>query len=429
MYAIVFTLLIAVALLLFIKGVSAKRTMHTVAGIVIGLLTFFFFWFMNFWGDKLWFDQMGYNERFWTVWLSQAGLFCTAFLGGGLLVYLLTYSLGYDNRYLRWIVVGASAVVSGLWWFPRWEMFLMFVNRVPTAVSEPILDKPVGFYLFTYPMLQSIYQHLLLLSLIAASASLIGRMRIARDNGDRIRLPGTLPPLDSSFVATGFLFLILAFGKYVARYGILFSDYGFVSGAGWTDVNIRLPMLTVVACITILGAVVMIVPYFRTRIRKNWKIVKGASVFSTVFAIAGLIFGSWLILLVLVPALFQQLKVEPNEITVEKPFIENNIRFTRLGFHLDKVEEKKYPVSATLDKEVITENKDLFDNIRLWDYRALDAVFKQFQEIRLYYEFNDVDIDRYVINGDYREVMVSAREMQPDNLPANSQTFVNRRFK
>lgn len=429
MYTLVLLLLLAVAVFITVKGTSAKKTPLTITGVAIGILILLFFWFMSFWGDKLWFDQMGYKERFWTVWLSKIGLFLAAFLGGGLLVYLLTYSVGHDSRYLRLIAVGAGAILSGLWWFPRWDLVLRFLNRVPTGITEPILNKQTGFYLFTYPMLQSIYTHLLLLSLIAAGASLLGRMYMAKNNGERMRLPSTIPSLDSSFIAIGFVFLVLAFGKYIARYGILFSEYGIVSGAGWTDVKIRLPMLTVSSYVTILAALIIFVPPLRSRIRKNWRIQKGASNLSSVLVIAGVIFGTWLILLALVPILFQQLKVEPNEITVEMPYIENNIRFTRLGFHLDKVEEKEYPVSEILQKEVITENKKLFDNIRLWDYRALDAVFKQFQEIRLYYEFNDVDIDRYVIDGDYREVMVSAREMQPDNLPANSQTFVNRRFK
>jgi uncharacterized membrane protein (UPF0182 family) len=383
---------------------------------------------MSFWGDKLWFDQMGYNERFWTVWLSKIGLFLSAFLGGGLLVYLLTYSIKHDKRSLRLITVGSGAILSGLWWFPKWDLVLRFLNRVPVEIVEPILNKQAGFYLFTYPLLQSVYTHLLLLSLIAAGGSLLGRMYTSSDSGS-FKLPLKIPALDSSFIAIGFLFLLLSFGKYIARYGILFSEFGIVSGAGWTDVNIRLPMLTVAFYITILGAIIIMIPALRSRIRKNWRIKKGASNLSSVFVISGIIFGSWLILLALVPILFQQLKVEPNEITVEKPYIENNIRFTRWGFHLNKVEEKKYPVSTSLQQEIITENENLFDNIRLWDYRALDAVFKQFQEIRLYYEFNDVDIDRYVIDGDYREVMVSAREMQPGNLPAGSQTFVNKRFK
>lgn len=130
-----------------------------------------------------------------------------------------------------------------------------------------------------------------------------------------------------------------------------------------------------------------------------------------------------------VPRAFQWLRVEPNEITFEKPYIANNIEFTRHGFGLSDIQERQFPMSETFNEELVQRNQNIFSNIRLWDWRALDSVFKQFQEIRLYYEFLDVDIDRYTFNDQYRQVMVSAREMELNNLAEQSQTFVNRRFK
>jgi uncharacterized membrane protein (UPF0182 family) len=137
----------------------------------------------------------------------------------------------------------------------------------------------------------------------------------------------------------------------------------------------------------------------------------------------------WILGLGLIPQLFQSLLVEPNEITMEKPYIVNNIRLTRHGFNLQKVEERQFPVTSRLTRAMVSHNPELFNNIRLWDWRALDDVYQQFQKIRLYYEFIDVDVDRYYLGGDYRQVMVSAREMEFSNLPSDSQTFVNRRFK
>ena len=107
----------------------------------------------------------------------------------------------------------------------------------------------------------------------------------------------------------------------------------------------------------------------------------------------------------------------------------HNIAFTREAYGLNKIRSEEYPVSGKFTEETVEQNQGVFSNIRLWDYRALDAVFKQFQEIRLYYEFTDVDIDRYHIKGSYNEVMISAREMEMRNLPPESQTFVNKRFK
>jgi len=121
--------------------------------------------------------------------------------------------------------------------------------------------------------------------------------------------------------------------------------------------------------------------------------------------------------------------VEPNEITFEKPYITNNIEFTRQSFKLQNVEEREFPAAEQFNRPMVENNRQIFDNIRLWDWRALDAVYKQFQEIRLYYEFFDVDVDRYSTDDQYIQVMVSAREMEISNLPEQSRTFVNRRFK
>jgi hypothetical protein len=137
----------------------------------------------------------------------------------------------------------------------------------------------------------------------------------------------------------------------------------------------------------------------------------------------------WILGLSIIPGLFQWLRVGPNEITFERPYIENNIKLTRYAFNLNNITEKEFPVSENFTRETVNNNRATFDNIRLWDWRALDAVYKQFQEIRLYYEFVDVDIDRYKYAGMYNQVMVSAREMQASNLPQQSQTFVNTRFK
>ncbi len=429
MYTLVLILLLATTLYVTIRGTTKKKKAVIITGIFIGVLTLLFFGFMNFWGEKLWFDQMGYNDRFWTEWIIKIGLFIVAFLAGGLIIYLLTYSISKEKRYIRQIAVATGAVVSGFWWYARWEMVLKFLNRIPTDISEPVLNQQTGFYLFSYPVLQSLYAHLLILSIIAVGASLLGLSYMRNINNGSISIPKSIPPFDSIFISTGVLFLVLALGKFIARYGLLFSEFGIVSGPGWTDVNVRLPMLTVVAIFTAISGVVLFVPGLRTGIRNLLGTKVRESRLSAIYAVTGAVFGTWLILLGLVPLLFQWLRVEPNEITVEKPYIENNIRFTRSGFHLDKVEEKEYAVSEEFQRETIEESKNLFSNIRLWDYRALDAVFKQFQEIRLYYEFNDVDIDRYTIDGFYREVMVSAREMQPGNLPLESQTFVNKRFK
>ena len=141
-------------------------------------------------------------------------------------------------------------------------------------------------------------------------------------------------------------------------------------------------------------------------------------------AIIALIIISWFIFLTLVPGIFQWLKVQPNEITLEQPYIKNNIDFTLRGFGLNKIEEKRFPVSEDFNEQMIEQNKNLFDNIRVWDWRALDDVYKQFQEIRLYYNFKSVQIDRYNFDK-YTEVALAARELPVSQIPNRAQTWVN----
>jgi hypothetical protein len=428
MYTALLIILLFLAGWITTRGFKKENTSITVMGIILGILVLLFFWFMGFWGEKLWFDQMGYNDRFWTEWISKIGLFFVAFILGGIIVFLLSYKVSGQFKYFRQFAILAGAVFSGLWWFARWELVLRFLNRVPTDLQEPILNQDTSFYLFTYPLIQSLYNHILILIIIALGTSMLGFVNFRDKDNVEFNFTDKVSGHKSVFLTSSFLLIILGVGRFIARYDLLYSDYGIVSGPGWTDANIRLPLLFVVSLISVAAGIILLIPAFRLRI-KRISLVKTDSPFLSILSAGTWVFLTWIVLLGVVPMLFQWLKVEPNEITVEKEYIENNIKFTRSGFHLDKVEEKEFNVSDNFTQETVEENQNLFNNIRLWDYRALDAVFKQFQEIRLYYEFHDVDIDRYTIGDQYREVMISAREMQPGNLPTRSQTFVNKRFK
>ena len=212
----------------------------------------------------------------------------------------------------------------------------------------------------------------------------------------------------------------------------MFSGLGVVSGPGWTDVNIILPGYWIVIFIMLFFVLMLLIPPFRKYLQKFYsklRIRNTNSLPVLLISVGVTLFISWVIFLNAVPKLFQWLRVEPNEITLERPYIENNIKMTRFGFNLQNIEEKEFQAAEYFNPAVADSYKSTLNNIRLWDYRALDDVYKQFQEMRLYYEFHDVDIDRYVINGQYRQVMVSAREMNSSNLPGESKTFVNQRFK
>ncbi len=431
MYAALFIVFAALALILVYRGISLKRKGLVISGAVLAILTILVTWFLGFWSEKLWFDELGYNHRFWTVWTTKIFLFTGALIFGALVIFLLTYSLKRGwQRIIRYSAVIAGAVISSLMLYSDWEIILMFLNRVPTTISDPILNMETGFYMFTYPFLRMIYGLLLILIIIAFIASLlVSFTAVSKGSSQYLILSDGFSQVKSLYLSGGILLLVLAYGKFIDRFALMYSTQGIVSGPGWTDANIRMPMFMVMAVITALAGVIMIIPSARKWITGLFTAKDKVGKLPGLYTVPAIVFSLWLLCLAFVPALLQWLKVEPNEITVERPFIENNIEFTRYGFKLDHIEENEFPVSEEFTEDIVRQNENLLNNIRLWDYRALDAVFKQFQEIRLYYEFTDVDIDRYMIGGSYSQVMISAREMETGNLPIESQTFVNKRFK
>lgn len=437
MYTALYLLLLALAAYLFYRGVKQRAIWRIVGGVIVALLTVAFFWFMDFWGEVLWFDSLHYTQRFWVEVSAQLAMAVAGAVLGWLVVYLLTISIQRNRKYAR---IGSrllGALIGVIWGISNWEKFLQFWNRVPAGISEPVLNKDAAFYLFTLPFLDRLYTLLLLLVLVGFFAVLFtiyfqvrGEEIIFRVFGENRQIQAKL--FRSLFIGGAIIVLLLAWGKYLSRYHLLFSDWGAVSGPGWTDVNIRLPAYYIVVVLMVLVGVLLLIAPLRKRMERFYerKNIRPDRTPLFVLGTAGaFIIVAWVVLLSAVPGLFQWLRVEPNEITFEEPFIANNIQYTRYGFNLHEVEEKEFPVSRRFTQQTVEKNRNLFTNVRLWDWRALDAVYKQFQEIRLYYEFVDVDIDRYTFGDSYRQVMISAREMDISNLPAQSQTFVNRRFK
>ena len=433
MYAAIYILMILAGIGVFYYGTTQRKGYMQVLGGAMVLLTVLFFWFLDFWGEKLWFEKLGYLDRFWTVWLTKILALVTGFIFGGLFVFILTLSIDETKKWIRYPGILLGGLTSGLWWYGKWEVLLRFENAVKVGITEPILGNDAGFYMFTLPFLDAFSLILLLLSLLVLLILGISYTQVSPSGSSLNFIPfqtdRILKPYNSLFLGISVLILVLAYGRYLKRFELMYSQLGIVAGPGWTDVHIRLPLLLFIAIITSLFGILVLSPFFRRWLqhffsRKREK----TQIYSLVVSVV-IMFGGWILFLGLVPAVFQWLKVEPNEITVEKPYIRNNIEFTRNGFNLDKVIESEYPATEEFTRRTLKENNELFSNVRLWDYRALDAVFKQFQEIRLYYEFADVDIDRYTIDSIYREVMISAREMQTKNLPLQSQTFVNKRFK
>jgi len=435
MYILLLLMMAIPGLLLVVLGVNRRRPVLIAGGCTVLAAVGCFFWLLDFWGEMLWFDALGFHRRFWIEILASA-----TFSGSGALLGFFLVALLAGRKQDRPLPGLAAALfgawLGGRWGLVHWQPLLLFVNRVDTTMREPVLKLRTSFYLFTLPMLDAVFGLLLQISIVGMLAA-IALNSFSLSAGDAWRQSLQIKAVADAgstrrlSAAGAVMLLVLAAGAWLQRYHLLFSTWGVVSGPGWTDVHIRLPAYAVLAVFLFLGACWLAANAFGIlRPDLPWLPVPPSFKPLSLLALPALVVGVvWLLGLSVIPGLFQWLLVEPNEITYEQQYIANNILFTRHGFGLDRVEEREFPAGGAFDQQTAESNRQLLNNIRLWDRRALDAVYKQFQEIRLYYEFVGVDIDRYTVDGSYRQVMVSAREMQQANLPAQSQTFVNRRFK
>lgn len=427
-------LLMAVAIVIIATGFSRSRRIVAAAGILTAVAIPLFFWFMGFWGDLLWFENLHYGDRFLTAIGAKIVTAIAGALVGILVLYLLTWRAARYKRPLQLGSLSAGAILGAVWGANNWTTVLKFIHRPETNLSDPIFGYKTGFYLFSLPFYDAVLGFLLLLSAVGFAVVLSTYFRInSQQSGLEPRFPqssrhGSLPWLHISASA---VLVLLAVERYLARFHLMYSETGIVTGPGWVDIHVRLPVLTTIAVAQLaLAAILLLSPLRRSlkAIAAEFDVSAPLNELVPPAAVAGAAALLWIIGLGLLPSLFQSFVVEPNEITMEKPYIANNIALTRHAFGLDDIQEREFPVSDALPPSLF-DGRRFYDNIRLWDWRALDAVYQQFQEIRLYYEFTDVDVDRYTIDSDYREVMISAREMEVANLPADSQTFVNRRFK
>ncbi|MCW8814160.1 MAG: UPF0182 family protein, partial [Chlorobium sp.] len=387
-------------------------------------------------GEMLWFTALGYNDRFWVYQLAVVGFG----LGGALLGWFFTWILttAILSKFFKLLIWAVGFVIGGAWGLSSWQSVLKFINMETADIADPILNMNAGFYFFILPFLDEINVFLLLISMLSLIALILATyFRVDGRGNVNLNFSGIEPAnrakLHSGILRNGVIVIfVLAFGKYLARYHLMYSVTGVVKGPGWADVNIVLPAYNIIIILMVLFGLALLIKPARNTIRKFFFKLGIKNIHSEPVLLAsagGSILIVWFLGLSIIPGAFQWLRVGPNEITFERPYIENNIKLTRYAFNLNNINEKEFPVSENFTRGMVDSNRATFGNIRLWDWRALDAVYKQFQEIRLYYEFTDVDIDRYKYAGMYNQVMVSVREMEASNLPRQSQTFVNQRFK
>lgn len=309
-----------------------------------------------------------------------------------------------------WAFSGASGFLD------IWETVLRFYHATGFNLVDPIFSQDVGFYTFTLPFYQLVKNWLLYLVVIGLLTTVpvyIFKGTLDLGRGWQNVIIGR--PKAHLTILTMALVLLIAWGYWLARFDLLYSPEGVVFGAGYADAHSR---LWVLAVLSLLGAVVVGL--------LGWSLRRNGVVLALV-VLGG--YGAIALLLPLLPALEQQLSVAPNELTKEAPYIEYNLDFTRQAYGLDRIDRQIYPVEPTLTQEVLQANRATIDNIRLWDYRPLLSTYREVQELRLYYRFQDVDLDRYTLEQNYRQVMLSARELEYGRVPDRAKTWVNQRLK
>ncbi|HVH42616.1 MAG TPA: UPF0182 family protein [Labilithrix sp.] len=447
MYSIVLLALLALATSIVVGGFRRKSRPAIYLGVAIGAATLTVFGLFSFWGEALWFAEVGYLRRFWTVVAATVAFAAVGALLASALVAMITLPARIASRRARRIGVGIAAFLGALWGASNWSLAVRWVLGVNTGQRDPILGKDVGFYLFSLPFYDAAVSLLLLAATIAIGVAAWSTFsQRPADLGLRLLQPGE--HLDSVqrprrprrlrdrgrplHVAAGSLALALASWCLLAPYHLLYSSVGTVHGAGWTDVHVRLPAYYSLAALLLVASALLLGSGSMRRLERHLYALapRARSVPFAALAILALVALSTAIIgLGLFPALAQWLHVRPNELAVERPYIANSIAFTRTGFGLDRIEEREFESKGVLSPELLESKKHLLSEVRLWDPRALHEVLQQFQAMRLYYELNSVDIDRYALDGRYRQLMVAPREMETGNLPAGSRTFVNQHFQ
>jgi uncharacterized membrane protein (UPF0182 family) len=393
--------------------------------------------------DLLWFRSLGYGDVFWKTLSLQWGVFAAFAAATFLILYgsflalkrahLADLPTGHTiliggrpvkfpvEPVLRLFALGVSlaiAAATGAGMMAEWPTLALFwyVPRTTGSVVDPIFGKPLNFFLFTLPAWQLILGWLLTLAVITC---ILAVFLILITGGARA-LAGSLSrhvtlPWRGLSITFAFLLLILAMRVYVGRFERLFDDHTIFGGVTYTDAHVTLTGMLVVCAAFALGAVITAVNAMRVP-RGRWLVAAILPAAVCYIAVQGI---GWYV---------SSFIVKPNELVREKPYIVYNTDLTRQAYGLDRVAQREFPAETTVEAADPANNQATLQNIRLWDWHALQDTLRQIQEIRTYYDFPDIDIDRYKIDGTIRQVMLAARELNVDKLPESSRNWINEKL-
>ena len=379
--------------------------------------------------DWLWFEEVGYTQVFTISLFFKTVL---AVLGGSIFALLIYANVRIAARLVRGIrfldqenfldlprpelidplvqrLLLPAALVLGLFAAPQaashWESFLLLLNPTSFGLEDPLYNRDLGFFVFQLPALRTLYNWLmtaLALSLALTAVSYVLYRGLQYSPRGIFLAPRARFHL---LILIAALLAVKAAGYVLDSYDLLYASGGAAFGAGYTDVYVSLPALRILTVAALIAAALSAV-----------QITRPGFAYLLV-GIAGLVLVH-VIGLSAAPAMVQRFRVVPNEVDSERPFIEHNIKFTRTAYGLDKIENEDFPADETLNAADLQRNEATIKNIRLWEHQPLLATYAQLQEIRTYYKFVDVDNDRYNIDGTYRQIMLSARELSHQHLPS-----------
>jgi hypothetical protein len=384
--------------------------------------------------DWLWFSEVGYTQVFLRVWTARSVIgtlaAVTAFAAFFVNLQLCFRSLRRRElavmtprglqvitvdpgrmRPLAYLAAGVAAALIGFYAASQWQTWLYYLNATPFGSADPILRRDVGFYVFELPLLRHLQRMALTVLLltgagVAAVHVAAGNLTLDADRGF-FASPGAIRHLS---LLAALLLLCLGFGAWLRIPELLTSPSGVVGGASYVDVHARMPALRVLALAAVLSAGLAA---YAIPARRTWPLAAAAGLY-----VAASLLGY--------AAIVQRFVVAPNEQVRETPYIVHNVAATRAAFALDQVEERELSGEARLTRADLERNAATLANVPLWNDQPLLDTFGQIQEIRTYYDFVSVDNDRYTIDGDYRQIMLSARELNSESLP--SRTWINERL-
>ena len=427
------------------KGLIIVIALVLIAIVVFGTLSDFFI-------ELQWFNELGYTEVFFKKLFTQIKFFVPSIIIMFAIFYIYmksinAYSIKKSGIFLtakesKWrnkvfiIISGILSIVFSIGFVSEvWYDFLIFINKTNFNIKDPIFGYDISFFVFSLPFLNKLYGFLLGMVIIFAAITVLfnailiispKNSKVESSEGINVRHmnKGIYKEIlraggkQLSFLG-GVFFILLAFGFYLRSFELLYSSRGIAFGAGYTDIHVSLPFYYLYIAICVITAISFMISYKGKKIKM-------------------MIFGPLLLIVAIlasgiVSTAVQNLIVTPNESSKEEKYLQHNIDYTNYAYGLDKVEVKQFGAAQNLARQDIDENKVTINNIPVNDYKPAKDIYNQIQGLKNYYQFYDMDIDRYVIDGDYRQVFLSARELQTANIPkqedSRSASWINRYLK